>query len=743
MADPLEALRTSLADRYRVERELGEGGMATVYLADDVRHGRQVAIKVIRAEVAAALGTERFLTAIKLTASLQHPHILALLDSGVVPAGPEPGDRPFYVMPYVAGETLRARIARDGALPCDQAVGILAEIADALASAHQQGIVHRDIKPENILLGQGHAMVTDFGVAKALHRSMDGASVTGVGVSLGTPAYMSPEQAVGDPSVDHRADLYAVGVVGYEVLTGHLPFSGPNVAAIVAAVLTQPAPSVATASAACPPRLAALVDSLLAKDPSARPNSAAAVRDTLRSILVELSAMPTTIQPVARAHRSRFAIGAAMVILATTIIGVWHPWRAAHPARPATTALSRAAPRSIAVLPFDNMNRDSTTDYFSDGMAEELISALGRLRGLRVASRTSTFAMKNQGGVLADVGRRLGVGTVVEGSVRRAGDLVRVTAYDAYLRGRYFLGRRNASSIATAIRSFQTAIERDSSFAPAYAGLADAYSLAAPFGGRRPREVFPLAHAAAERALALDSTLAEAHTSLGIVSMFYDWNWPAAGLHLKRGVDLNPSSAEGRLFYSWFLLLRGRTDDARAEITRAQTLDQLSVIIDTRRGTLLQYERRDREAIPFFRQALDIDSTFFFARAELAVSLLRTGEREASRQMVPRAAVHTGSGEGAYVAWILAQLGDTTGARQSLRAFEAAAQQTYVSADVFAGIYASLGDSTRALDLLDKAAEERAFTLVFPAKYPMFDSLHGSARFRRLVDRVGVVAPSQ
>jgi Tfp pilus assembly protein PilF len=409
--------------------------------------------------------------------------------------------------------------------------------------------------------------------------------------------------------------------------------------------------------------------------------------------------------------------------------------------------------------------------------------------------------MKGQGGVLADIGKRLGVGTVVEGSVRRAGDLVRVTArlvdvnrdstlwtgeynsqlrnvlfvqdtiaraivealsvalgeeskttltrpragnpeaYDAYLRGRYFLGRRNASSIATAIRSFETAIERDSSFAPAYAGLADAYSLAAPFGGRRPREVFPLARAAAERALALDSTLAEAHTSLGIVSMFYDWKWDSAGRHLKRGVDLNPSFAEGHLFYSWYLLLRGRTDEARAEVTLAQTLDQLSVITNTRRGTLLQYEKRDREAIPFFRQALELDSTFFHARAELAAALLRTGERDAARQMVPRTVIHTGSGEGAYVAWLLAQLGDTTGARQSLRAFEAAAQRTYVAADAMAGIYAALGDSTRALDMLDKAAEERAFTLVFLANYPMFDSLHGSARYRRLVDRVGVVPP--
>ncbi|HEY2163719.1 MAG TPA: tetratricopeptide repeat protein, partial [Gemmatimonadaceae bacterium] len=459
-------------------------------------------------------------------------------------------------------------------------------------------------------------------------------------------------------------------------------------------------------------------------------------------------------------------------------------------------------PRSVAVLPFKNMNKDSTTDYFSDGMAEELISALGRLRGLRVASRTSTFAMKGQGGMLVDVGKRLGVATVVEGSVRWSGDSVRVTArlvdvvrdstlwvgeynnklrdvlfvqdsiaraivvalrvalgeesptvlarprtgvpeaYDAYLRGRYFLGRRNPSSIATAIRAFEEAIARDSSFAPAYAGLADAYSLAAPFGGRRPGDVFPPARAAARRALALDSTLAEAHTSLGIVAMFYDWDWPTAAAQLRRGTELNPSYAEGHLFYSWYLLLKGRRDEARAEVTRAGTLDQLSVIITTRRGTLLQYEGRDREAIPFFRQALDIDSTFFFARVELAASLLRTGDRAAARQIVDRTTtIPRGTGEGAYIAWALVQLGDTAAARASLREMEAAAVTEYVSADAIAGAYAVLGDSARALDLLDKAAEEHAFTLVFLTSYATLESLHGNARFRRLVERVGVVPP--
>ncbi len=791
-------LRSSLAGRYDVERKVGEGGMATVYLAKDVRHGRNVAVKVIRPEVAETLGTDRFLSEIKLTASLQHPHILALLDSGVV-SSTDSGDRPFYVMPYITGETLRARLTRERALPVRDTLGILAEVADALASAHAQGIVHRDIKPENILLSQGHAVVTDFGVAKALHRSIDGASATGIGITIGTPAYMAPEQAVGDPMIDHRADLYALGVLAFELLAGHTPFIGPTVAATVSAMLSQPAPSVRNEVAACPPQLADLIDTLLAKDPARRPESAAAVRDTLRSILVDVSSGP---MPARRAPGRRHVVMAALLstgIIAAIGLAIWRPWQPQSSAS-GPAPVKDATLRSIAVLPFENVNRDSTTDYFSDGMAEELISALGRLRGLRVASRTSTFAMKGQIGGLADVGKKLGVQTVLEGSVRRYGDQVRVSArlvdvardstlwgaeytnelknvlfvqdtiaraivsalsialgetgtglsrphsgdpeaYDAYLRGRYFLGRRNPASIATAIRSFEAAIAKDSSFAPAYAGLADAYSLAAPFGGRRPRDVFELARAAANRALALDSTVAEAHTSLGIVAIFYDWDWAAAAKHLGRAVELNPSYAEGHLFYAWYLLLRGRAADAQAEIARAHALDQLSVVIATRRGTMLQYAGRDAEAIPFFREALELDSNFFHARADLATAYVATGKPDSARRVVPRTALFPGSGEAGMPAWVLVQLGDTAAARQSLRAYVAARQHTYVSADALAGIYASLGDTTRALDLLEKAAEDRAFTLVFLANYPMFRSLYKSARFRRLVDRIGVVPP--
>ena len=797
MPEPPELLRASLAGRYDIERELGEGGMATVYLAEDVRHGRKVAIKVIRPEVGSSIGIERFLAEIRTTASLQHPHILGLIDSGVV-SSEGGGARPFYVMPYVTGETLRARLVRERALPVPDAVTVLIEVADALACAHGHGVVHRDVKPENILLGQGHAMVTDFGIAKAVHRSSAGASLTSTGASIGTPTYMAPEQAVGDPNIDHRADLYALGIVAYEMVAGRPPFVGASVAAMVTASLTQPAPSLSVTVPKCPPRLSALVAGLLEKDPAKRPDSAAAVRDTLRVLLAEISTSAPSATPPPARRGVRLGLTVATVLAVGGAIALSRPLRKPLQARDSTPRIS-SMPRSIAVLPFENINRDSATDYFSDGMTEELISALGRLRGLRVASRTSTFAMKGKVGALSDVGQRLGVDAVVEASVQHDADQVRVTArlvdvrrdsalwdgeytgqlrnvlyvqdslaraivaalgavlgsnagaalarprsanpqaYDAYVRGRAFLGQRSPASMASAVTSFETAIRLDSTFAPAYAGLADAYSLLAPFGARRPREVFPLARSAAEHALRLDSTLAEAHTSLGIVSIFFDWDWAAANAHLKRAVELNASSAEGHLFYAWYLLLRGRPEDALAEMSRADSLDQLSVVIPTRHANILEYEGRDAEAIPLLRRALARDSNFAFARASLATSLLRLGQREEARRVVPRGLLLIGSGEASYRGWILTQLGDTAGAREELRSLEAARQERYVSLDAIAGVYAALGDSSRALDLLEHAAEERAFTLPFLTYYPPLQPLHGNPRFRRLVERIGVV----
>lgn len=321
MTEPHPSLRASLSGRYDIERELGEGGMATVYAAHDVRHGRKVAVKVMRPEVAASLGSERFLSEIKLTAQLQHPHILGLIDSGAF--SDDSGMRLFYVMPLIAGETLRARLAREAYVPIPDAIAFLIEIADALVCAHGSGIVHRDIKPENILLSQGHALVTDFGVAKALHHSLDGANITQTGVSVGTPAYMAPEQVLADPGIDGRADLYALGVIAYEMIAGRTPFAGASVATMVKASLTQDAPLLRATVPNCPEQLSSLVASLLEKDPDKRPQTALEVRESLRSITVSTSA---EFRP-ARASRPwrTMSLGTVAVLVAGTVVSLWRP----------------------------------------------------------------------------------------------------------------------------------------------------------------------------------------------------------------------------------------------------------------------------------------------------------------------------------------------------------------------------------------------------------------------------------
>ena len=474
-------LSAALADRYRIERELGTGGMATVYLARDQRHDRDVALKVLHPELAESLGRQRFLREIRLAAGLNHPHILPLYDSG------EAGGFLYFVMPVMLGQTLRERLQEEGRLSVDSAVRLTTEVADALDYAHRQDVVHRDIKPENILLHEGHAVVADFGIGKALAAAAsENGAMTATGVSLGTPAYMSPEQAGGDP-VDGRSDLFALGCVLYEMLTGEAAFAGPTVQALIASRFVHTPPEVSTIRAAVPGALSSLVSRLLAKAPEERLSTGAQVVEALRS--GETLATPPR-QPEA----------------------------------------------SVAVLPFTNMSADPDNEFFSDGITDDVIVALTAVKGLKVAARTSSFAFKNKNAELATVGKTLGVRTVLQGGVRRVGNRIRVTAqlmdasegtqiwserydrelddifaiqddiargiveqlrvrlgieqaaaplaarptddleaYQLYLRGREAAYVRSPASLRRAIDYFRQALARDPDVARAHLGLAEAY----------------------------------------------------------------------------------------------------------------------------------------------------------------------------------------------------------------------------------------------------------------------------
>ncbi len=422
--DAVARLNAALAGHYEIDREVGRGGMASVFLAQDLKHGRRVAIKVLHPELAAAVGASRFLREIETAAKLTHPHILSLHDSG------ERDGLLYYVMPYVEGESLRDRLTHVRQLPLDDALRIASDVADALSFAHEHGVVQRDIKPENILLSGRHAIVADFGIARAIQRAA-GDTVTDTGVTLGTPQYMSPEQGSGQHEIDGRSDIYALGCVLYEMLTGEPPFSGPSVQSIVAKHMTAEVPSVRTLRPTTPPKVERVIARTLAKSPADRYQDAggllrdlehAAGTTTAEQIDASLGTTPPPVKQVEQpTSRSRIGLlGAALL----AVLAAFAIWRAGNrPDLASSTPERSPASRSLAVLPFDAVGTAAESTYFADGITEEIIDAIGRTPGLRVISRTSAFAFKAKRGLtMQQIADSLKVGTILEGTVRRDGN---------------------------------------------------------------------------------------------------------------------------------------------------------------------------------------------------------------------------------------------------------------------------------------------------------------------------------
>jgi serine/threonine-protein kinase len=699
------ALRAALAGHYDVERELGRGGAATVYLARDRRHSRSVAIKVFDPPNGATTSTERFQREIRVTASLMHPHILPLHDSA------EAAGLLYYVMPYVDGETLRERLARERPLELDAALRIVREMASALDCAHRHGVVHRDIKPANVLLADGHAVVADFGIARALHRARepeqpgavphaDGGqsdSLTEGGTSPGTPAYMAPEQVRGGADVDHRADLYALGVVAYEMLAGVHPFGARGPREMLGAHLGEAPLPLAARRPDTPPALAALVMQCLEKDPVRRPQSAAEIVAMLEGTrpAAELAGS----EPPRRRAMWKVAAYAGAAIALLAVGGVvleigarTTPRAAGTPSALASETRRPVAIRTVAVLPFVNTGGAATDDYLSDGLTDELAYALTRLPGLQVAGRTSSYTFKGKPAAAEDIGRKLDVGAVVTGTLQRAGDRLRVTtqlvstadgkvlwdsvyeshtrdvfavqdeltrsivaalapaltvhragssamdvrrgtadqeAYDLYLKGRYYWLQRGAANIVRSIAYFKQAIARDSMFARAHAGLALSYSLLPVFLADSTDSATALTVASAQRAVALDSTLADAQLALAI-SLEMRLRLHDALAHYRAAVVLDPSSVTAHHWLGLCLLDLGRTDEALRELLRATQLDPLATSPASAAATALLYARRFPEAAVASRRALALDSTFAFATWTLGLAQAFGGQPDSA-----------------------------------------------------------------------------------------------------------------
>ena len=619
----VEPLQSVLADRYRFERELGRGGMARVWLAQDLRHDRPVAFKILRPELAAAVGDDRFLREIRLTARLQHPNILPVLDSG---AGLDGRGAPmlWYTMPYVEGEPLRARLTRERQLPTGEALRIAREMADALDYAHQHGIVHRDVKPENILLGGHHALLADFGIAKLLAGDGSDAALTSTGLALGTPAYMSPEQALGDPAVDARADTYALACVLYEMLAGEPPFSGPTPQAVTARRLIEPPPSVRRARGTVPEPVDAALRRALARLPGDRFEHTADFAAALEPVASDRPrGLPAF---VARGVWARFAF--ALAVLA--MVG-WLVLRSRH--APEVPPDHELIP--LAVLPFQPIGVAGDSGLLTIGLPDAIITRLANVRRLRVRPTSAILPYGTHRIDPQAAARELGVSYVLAGTVQSVTDRLRVSvqllraadgaalwgarydlgrqdlltlqdsiaervsgtlavrlstvdqerlyrrytqnaaAFEWYLRGRAELARISEEGTRAAIAAFDRALAVDSAYALARAGLAMASAdmhlrfakgaEVAAWGDRANRE--------AERALALDPELAEAHLARAAVARKADFDWDLTLTESERALELNPSLDLAHYFRAAAFYHLGLLERAADEISQAQQVD--------------------------------------------------------------------------------------------------------------------------------------------------------------------------
>jgi len=807
-------LQEAVKGRYALERELGRGGMATVFLARDLQLPRTVAIKLLDPTVTSSIGVERFLREIEITARFQHPHILPLIDSG------RDGRMVYYVMPHVSGESLRERLVREQRLSVAASVNIARDVADALAYAHEQGVVHRDVKPENILLSGGHAIVADFGIARAVENCAncppDG-ELTIAGAPIGTPAYMSPEQAEGR-AADGRSDVYALGCVLFEMLTGRPPFVAKSARAIMTQHVTTPPPALGELRPGIPAGVAAAVERALAKEPAERFPTARELADVLQvlsatEVLVHATpsegagtpvpaalapagaapatpgvATPPPAEPAGRGSRL-LVFSAVLAVLALTATMLL-PHRQAPRGAPVAR---RAA--SIAVMPLENYSSDEGAAFLSEGLTEEIIAQLARIRGLKVISRTSVVAVSGKGLTVPQIADTLGVGNVLEGSVQRAGDRIRVTlqlidaadahlwaesyerdlkdaialrreiaqkvvtalalavpgvdpgertertqtspAYDAYLRGSYWLTRTSPDGLDQAIRAFEDAVRADSTYAPAYAGLSSAlrqWVTLGYAGEREPYATFARAAQAADRALELDPDLAAGYIARGLVRA-YGWAPADVALEdLERGLALLPNAGSAHAAAAVGLMRLGRHEEALAQAQMAVQLDPLSATAHGGYAVIALGSRRYDLAIQANRRVLGLEPNFVGGRAIEGVAQMLLGHPkeclalDLSEFPEVRAICLNAAGRVAESAALADSVAPAYMAGRYRRIFQLG---------ILAAYYAQRGDAARAAEWIQRAYERSPSGFEFRViESGLFDPVRDDPRWQATLDSI-------
>ena len=741
----------AVLEGYSIQRELAGGGMSRVFLARDDTLGRDVVIKVI-AQEGEGLSADRFAREVKVAARLQQANIVPVLSAGMADG------LPYYTMPFVRGESLRARLTNGSAPAVGEAGSILRDVARALAYAHAEGVVHRDIKPENILLSGGAAVVTDFGIAKAIaaSRTQDGsanATITRAGASLGTPAYMAPEQALGEPSLDQRADLYAWGVMAYEILAGAHPFAGRStIQALIAAHLTEAPRPLGATRPELPQALSGLVMQCLEKSPDRRPSSAADILSMLESV----NTSGDVARPPNRRRGRRAAVlaGGSALVAALAAVIILPRIHAAAPS---------LADKSLAVLPFTAEGNDTANTYLAEGIAEEVTNTLSQVPGLRLAGRSSARHVMDRAATPQEAGAALHVAAVLDGSVRRYGNRIHVaaelsntsdglvvwhdeyerpatdifavqdeisraiagrlqvtlggggsrslaasgtkdaTAYDLYLKGLY-LYRRRGPGIAQAITTLEEATTRDSSFARAWAALSNALTVSPSYLDVRDADVLPRARAAGERAVRLDSTLADGHLALGYVYA-EQFDWTAAEAQLRRAIALDPTDAEPLYRLGYAFSNQEKLQDAIPVLRRAVALDPLYFLPAAYLGWAEAREGRIEEGIADTRRGLALEPRSISVACILASVYDLAHMPDSARQYAQLIlALSSQPARVGLAAFVFARNGDRAKAEALARTLEATPVTAWTRWTALALAYDGLGDTARAISAAEQAA---------------------------------------
>jgi serine/threonine-protein kinase len=778
--------------------------MGAVYRALDTRLNRVVAVKVLLPQLATdARFRERFEREARAVAALSQPNICAVYDVGETPVAS------YLVMELLEGETLDRYLETHAPDPAT-VIAFGLQIAAGLEAAHAKGIVHRDIKPANVFVTTaGSLKITDFGLAVVARESQQTSTaatafgdLTTPGSAVGTAAYMSPEQARGE-AVDARTDIFALGIVLFQMATGQAPFSGATLATVFDAVLNRTPPLASTLAPRVPAALSTIIARAIEKDPAKRYQRVADLRADLQRVSENAStpiaepapSRQTPVAPPVRRRRTAAIAAAVAAVLAGFGVLAWRSPRAPSPQRPAGSA---SVVRSLAVLPLDNLSGGSDNDYFSDGMTDELITALAGIRGWRVISRTSVMQYKHAQKPLPVIARELGVDAIVEGSIQQSANRVRITAklvragtdeeglwagsYDHDLHDvldlenemakaiadgikvtltpqeqqrleakrpvdpelfQIFLKGRAAADLGTedglykAIGYFEQALAKNPAYAPAHAAMALAYEGLTP-AFRAPKDVLPKAREHAVRAIELDGSVSDAHAALADVMFFFDWDWTNAGQEMQRAIELNPNSASAHEMYGNYLAAQNRKDQAIEELTLAHQLNPAGMATYSSLLAALCTLREFDRAIAESRRAIELHPDFAFAHAWLGMSLLMKGDVAAAIPALERARMLDDNVTTThFLAMAQAAAGNRTAAEKLASDLEQAASTRYTCAYEVASVHLRLGNTQKAMEWLRRGFDEQCDCLVWLKTEPWIDPLRVDPRYEELIRRVG------